>query len=155
MTNQGNDMLFHVVLPNGCKVELHSKKGADEFLDTVGTDFMSTSLAATDDQEHQAAYMLLLMVGVSASPEKIASGIPESELRTLVDHTRHTLDTLSIDSEWLRSGKVSMCHELLLKAVAAFSARPRLSRSSYLMEVWKHLQSSTLLARSMTRIIIV
>jgi hypothetical protein len=68
--------------------------------------------------------MLLFMVGVSASPEKIASGILKSELHTLVDHTRHTLDTLSIDSKWLRSGKVSKYHELLFQAVAAFSAHP-------------------------------
>jgi hypothetical protein len=123
-TNQGNGVLFHVVLPNGCKVELHSKEGADEFIEAVGTDFMSTNLTTTDDQKLEYAYMLLLMVADSASPEKIASGIPESELRTLADHTRHTLNTLSIDSKWLRSGKVSKFHELLLKAVTAFSACP-------------------------------
>jgi hypothetical protein len=79
----GNDMSFQVVLPNGRKVELHSKKGADEFVDTVGTDFMSTILIATDDQELHFAYMLLFTVAENASPEKIASGIPESELRTI------------------------------------------------------------------------
>jgi hypothetical protein len=124
VTNQGNDMSFQVVLPNGRKVELHSKEGADEFVDTFGTDFISTTLAATDNQELQFAYILMVMVGRNASSEKIASGIPESELRTLVDHARDTLDTLSIDSKWLRSGKVSKCHELLFKAVAAFSAHP-------------------------------
>jgi hypothetical protein len=98
------DMSFQVVLRNGRKVELHSKKGADEFVDTVGTDFMSTNLTATDDQELQFAYMLLLMVADNASPEKIASGIPESELRMLAHHSRDTFDMLSTDSNWLRSG---------------------------------------------------
>jgi hypothetical protein len=123
-TNQGKDISFHVVLPNGRKVELHSRKGADEFLDTVGADFISTTLAATDNQELERVYMLLLMVGANASPEKIASGIPESELRVLVDHTRHTLDTLSTDRNWLRSGTVSKCHEFLFKVIAAFSQQP-------------------------------
>jgi hypothetical protein len=124
--NQGNVMSIQVVLPNGRKVELHSKKGADEFVDTVGsTDFMSTMLAATEDQELQRAYILLIMVANNASPEKIASGIPESELRTLVDHTRDTpLDTLSTDRNWLRSGTVPNCHVVLFNVVACFSARP-------------------------------
>jgi hypothetical protein len=121
MTNQGNGMSFQVVLPNGRKLELVSKEGADEFVDTVGTDFISTNLAATDDQKLESAYMLMLMIADNASPEKIASEIPESELRTLVDHTRNTLDTLSTDSEWLRSGKVAMHHEFLLSAVVSFS----------------------------------
>jgi hypothetical protein len=123
-TNQGIGMLLHVVLPNGHKVDLHSKKDANEFVDTVGTDFISTTLAAADDQELQVAYMLMVMVGMSASSEKIASGIPESELRTLVDHTRHTLETLSTDSKWLRLGKVSKCHEFLFEVIAAFSQHP-------------------------------
>jgi hypothetical protein len=124
MTNQGNDLSFQVLLPNGRKVELHSKKGADEFVDTVGTDFMSTNLTSTDDQELQFAYMLLLEVADNASPEKIASGISVSELRTLVDHSRDTFDMLSTDSKWLHSDTVSICHELLFKVVASFSKFP-------------------------------
>jgi hypothetical protein len=124
MTNQGDHMPFQVILPNGRKVDLQSKKGADEFVDTVGTGFLSTNLAATDDQELQEAYTLMLIVLCNASPEKIASGIPEPELRTLVDHTRHTLDTLSTDRKWLRSGKVSKCHEFLFKVITAFSQHP-------------------------------
>jgi hypothetical protein len=65
-------MSFQVVLPNGRKVELHSKKGADEFVDTVGTDFMSTNLTATDNQELNFAYMIMRIVICNASPEKIA-----------------------------------------------------------------------------------
>jgi hypothetical protein len=114
-------MLLHVVLPNGRKLELHSKKGANEFVDTVGNDFMSTSLAATDDQELQFAYVTMLMVADNASPEKIASGIPESELRTLVDHSRETFNMLSTDSKWLHSGTVSEFHGLLFRVVASFS----------------------------------
>jgi hypothetical protein len=124
MTSQGNDKSFQVDLPNGRKVELHSKKGADEFLDTVGTDFISTTLTATDNQELECAYMLLLMVGANASSEKIASGIPESELRMLVDYMKDTLDTLSTDRNWLRSGTVSKYHELLFTVVASFSENP-------------------------------
>jgi hypothetical protein len=124
MTKQGNDKLFQVVLPNGRKLELNSREGADEFVDTFGTDFLSTNLTATDDQELKSTCMMMLMIAENASPEKIASGIPESELRTLVDHTRDTLDTLSTDSKWLRSGKVAMHHEFLLKTVTRLSARP-------------------------------
>jgi hypothetical protein len=121
MTQQDNDMLVQVVLPNGRELDLRSKKGADKFVDTFGTAFISTSLTATDDQELKLAYTLMFAVAENASPEKIASGIPESELRTLVDHTRDTLDTLSTDSEWLRSGTVSIRHDLLLQAVVKFS----------------------------------
>jgi hypothetical protein len=123
-TNQGNGMLLHVVLPNGRKVELHSKKGADEFVDTVGTDFMSTNLTATDDREHQFAYTVMKAIADTASREKIASGIPQSELRTFVKHAPDTLDTLSTDRKWLRSGTLSTRHELLLSAVLSFSKHP-------------------------------
>jgi hypothetical protein len=130
-TKQGNDMSFQVVLPNGRnpngrKLKLDSKEGADEFVDTLGTDFMSTSLAASDDQELKFAYMLIQMVADNASPEKIASGIPESELRTFIEHTRNTLHTLSSNRNWIRSGTVSMRHEFLFKTVACFSAQPSL-----------------------------
>jgi hypothetical protein len=40
---------------------------------------------------------MMRMVIENASPEKIALGIPESELRTFIEHTRDTLDTLSSD----------------------------------------------------------
>jgi hypothetical protein len=118
---QGNDMSFQVVLPNGRKLELNSKKDADEFVDTYGTDFMSTSLTTTDDKELKLAYMLMLMVADNASPEKIASGIPESELRTFVEHMRDTLDMPSTDRLCLRSGTVSTCHELSMAVAASFS----------------------------------
>jgi hypothetical protein len=121
---QVNGVSFQVLLPNGRKLELASKKGADEFIDTFGTDFMSTSLTATDDQELKFAYMLMLTVAGAASPEKIASGIPESELRTFVEHTRDTFDTLSSDRNWLRSGTVSMRHMLLLPAIVSLSVHP-------------------------------
>jgi hypothetical protein len=123
-TGQGDEMLFQVSLPNGRKLDLQSKKGADEFVDTFGTDFTSTSLTATDDQELQFAYMLIITVADNASPEKIASGIPESELRTFVEDTRDTLDALSTERKWLRTGTVSACHELLLKTVVFFSKHP-------------------------------
>jgi hypothetical protein len=124
MTNLGNDVSFQVVLPNGRKIELHSKKGADEFVDTVGTDFISTSLTAADDPELQWLTFALVMVANNTSPEKIASRIPESELRTLVDHSRDTFDTLSTDSKWLLSGTVSLRHQLFLNVVTAFSKHP-------------------------------
>jgi hypothetical protein len=78
VTNQGIGRLLHVVLPNGRKVELHSKKGADKFVDTVGTNFMSTNLTATDDQQLQFIYMIMRIVICNASPEEITSGIPEA-----------------------------------------------------------------------------
>jgi hypothetical protein len=145
LTNQGKDMSFQVVLPNGRKVELCSKKVADEFLDTVGTDFISTNLTATDNQELHFAYMLLLVVGLSASPEKIASRIPESELRTLVDHTRHTLDTLSTDRDWLRSGTVSMDHALLSDAPDWFHTYHQKNVIRYLREEYEQVISDDLL----------
>ncbi len=74
-----------MVLPNGRKLKLNSKKGADEFVDTVGTNFMSTSLTATDDLgELIFAFTLMITVAHSASPEKIASGIHESERGTVM-----------------------------------------------------------------------
>jgi hypothetical protein len=119
LTNQG--MSFQVVLPNGRKLELDSKEGADEFVDTYGTDFVSTSLTTTDEKELKLAYTLLLKVANNASPEKIASGIPGSEFRSLVEHTR---DTLPTDRNWLRSDTVSISHGLLLPAIVSFSKHP-------------------------------
>jgi hypothetical protein len=90
--NQDNDSSFQVVLPNGRNVELCSKEGADEFVDAVGTAFISTNLtAAIDDEQLDLAYTMMVMVAKNASPEKIASGIPESELCTFIEHTRGTL----------------------------------------------------------------
>jgi hypothetical protein len=85
------------------------------------TDFISTNVTATDAQDLTVAYMLMIVVAENASPEKIASGISGSELRTFIERTRDTLDTLSTDRNWRRSGTVSLCHELLLKTVASFS----------------------------------
>jgi uncharacterized C2H2 Zn-finger protein len=113
-----------VELPNGRKIDLASREGADDFVDTVGTDFISANLTAANDNELTLAYTLMHTVSEKASPEKIAAGFPESELRTFVEHTRDTLKTLSTDRNWLRSGTVLMCHEILLKTVASFSRHP-------------------------------
>jgi hypothetical protein len=123
-SNQGDDGSFAVVLPNGRNVELRSKKGADEFVHTVGTYFISTNLTATDDKKLTFVYSTMLTVAQAASPEKIASGIPEPELRTFIEHTRDTLDALSTDRNWLRSGTVLRHYELLLRTVALFSMQP-------------------------------
>jgi hypothetical protein len=121
-TYQDNEVVsLQVLLPNGRNVELFSEQGADEFIDTVGADFISTSLTATDDTELTCAYTLMIAVSDNASPEKIASGIPESELGTFIEKTRDTLDTLSSDRDWLRSGTVSKWHDLLLQTIASFS----------------------------------
>jgi hypothetical protein len=42
--------LIQVLFPNGRNVELSSKEGAAEFVDTVGTDFISTNLTAAGDK---------------------------------------------------------------------------------------------------------
>jgi hypothetical protein len=123
-TNQSNDLLIQVLFPNGRKVELSSKRGADEFVDTVGTDFISRNLTAAGDEELTPVFAVILAVVKNASREKIASGIPESEIRTFIEHTRDILDTLSSDRNWLRSGTVSMRHELLLQIVAHFAMQP-------------------------------
>jgi hypothetical protein len=123
-TEQGNDMVIQVALPNGRKLDIATKKGADEFVDTFGTAFISTSLAAIADQDLELSYWLIHRVADNASPEKIASGIPESELRALIEYTRDTLDTLSADRNWLRSGTLSRRHELLVQAVVSFSKHP-------------------------------
>jgi hypothetical protein len=123
-TKQGNDMVFQVALPNGRNLDLSSKKGADEFVDTFGSAFISTSLTATDDQELKFAFELMKTVAHNASPEKIASGIPESELRTFVEHMRDTLDTLSTDRNWLRSGTVPTRQGILLPAIVYASMHP-------------------------------
>jgi hypothetical protein len=113
-----------VELPNGRTFELASREGADDFVDTVGTDFISTNLTAANDSELALASTLMVMISEKASPEKIAAGFPESELRTFIEHTRDTLKTLSTDRNWLRSGTVSSCHELLLRAVSCFAEHP-------------------------------
>jgi hypothetical protein len=112
---------FKVVLPNGRNVDVCSKEGADEFVDTVGTDFISSNLNARDVHKLTHAYMLMIAVAEHASTEKIASGIPESELHTYIEHTLNKLDTLSIDRNWLRSGTVSECHVQLLQTIASFA----------------------------------
>jgi hypothetical protein len=102
-----------------------SKEGADEFVDTVGTDFISTNLTSANDEELNLAYKLMIAVAENVSPEMIASGIPESELRIFIEHTLKILfKTLFADRNWLRSGAVSQCHEMLLQTVASFSQHP-------------------------------
>jgi hypothetical protein len=113
-----------VELPNGRKIGLASREGADDFVDTVGTYFISTNLTTTDGQELAAAYLMMLTIIEHASPEKIASGIPESELRTFIEYTRDTLKTLSTDRNWVSSGTLKRCHELLLRTVASFLTNP-------------------------------
>jgi hypothetical protein len=115
---------FQVELPNGRTVEICSKEGADEFVDNVGSCFISTALTATEDQELTRSYMMMITIMEHASPEKTASGIPASELHTFMDHTRDTLKTLSSDRNWLRSGTLNEHRELLLRTVYYFSLRP-------------------------------
>jgi hypothetical protein len=119
--NQGNDASFHVFLPNGRNVDVCSKEGADEFVDTVGSDFISPNLNTRDIQKLTHAYTLIILVAEHASTEKIASGIPESELHTYIEHTLNKLDKLSIDRNWLRSGTVSKCQIFLLLTIACFA----------------------------------
>jgi hypothetical protein len=113
-----------VELRNGRKIKLLPKEGADEFVDAVGTDFISTNLTAANDDELTVAYMMMIAVAENASPEKIASGIPESELRTFAEHTHETLQTLSTDRNWLRSGTVSGRPLLLLQTAGSFLSHP-------------------------------
>jgi hypothetical protein len=98
-----------------------SRGGADDFVDAVGTDFISTNVFAIDEMKLVSFYAIAITVIQEASPEKIASGIPESELLTFIEHTLNTLHTLSFDRNWLSSGTVSMNHRLLLETVAIFS----------------------------------
>jgi hypothetical protein len=122
---RGIDESFRVILLNGRTFELCSKEGADDFVDAVGTDFISTCLTATRDKQLHPAYFLMSTLAHYGSPEKIASGIPESELRTFVEHMRDTLATLSTDRNWLRSGTMSACQEVLMgEAVRSFSVHP-------------------------------
>jgi hypothetical protein len=51
-----------VQLPNGWKIEPASREGADDFVDAVGTDFISTNLTGTDDEELAVAYGMLRTV---------------------------------------------------------------------------------------------
>ncbi len=55
-------------------MEVWSKEeeGADVFVDTVGTDFISTNTTTADDEELTLAYSLIFAVAMNASPEKIA-----------------------------------------------------------------------------------
>jgi hypothetical protein len=117
----GGSRVHAVELPNGRRIELLSKEGVDEFVDAIGTDFISTNLTTTDDQELTLAYTLMIIVNRRASPEKFVAAFPESELRTFIEHTRNTLETLSTDRNWLRSGTVSECHVRLLQNVACLS----------------------------------
>jgi hypothetical protein len=115
---------FSVLLPNRRKLDLASRDDADAFVDAVGTDFISTSLTATDDQELIYVYMTMVSVSENASREKIAAGFSQSEFRTFIEYTRKTFKTLSTDRNWLRSGTVSQCHEMLIQTVASFSQHP-------------------------------
>jgi hypothetical protein len=63
LTRQGNGASLPMVLPNGRNVELWSEEGADESVDTVGTDYIST-------HQRALAYSLMIAVADNASPEK-------------------------------------------------------------------------------------
>ena len=117
----GAVIVQEVQLPNGRKIEIASREGADDFIDAVGTDFISTNVFATDELELIFFYAIAITVTERASTEKIASGIPESELLTFIEQTRKTFKTLSTDRNWLSSGTVSMWHELFLGTVVFFS----------------------------------
>jgi hypothetical protein len=120
MRSTSNGFSFQVVLPNGRTLELCSKEGADEFVGTAGTDFISTNMTTRDDSRDIYVYRLMGDVAKHAFSEKIAAGIPESELRTFVKHSRDTLDTLSTDRNWLCSGKISPYHQQLLNTLTCF-----------------------------------
>jgi hypothetical protein len=122
ITTQGND---------------ESKEGADQFVDTVGTHFISTNLTATDDESLTRAYLMISIVIRDASPEKIASRIPESEIRTFIEHTRDALDTLSTDHNWLRSGTLSISHAPLMNVVTGFVLNKSFLKTFLHSEVWK------------------
>jgi hypothetical protein len=117
----GEVIVQEVQLPNGRKIEIASREGADDFVDAVGTDFISTNVFATDDIELIYFYSVAITVFKEASPEKIASGIPESELHTYIEHTLNTLHALSFDRDWLSSGALPIWHDLFLGTVAFFS----------------------------------
>jgi hypothetical protein len=66
-------------------------------------DYRIPSLTATDEIELTCFYMTMVSVSKNAPPVKIAAGFPESELHTLFENARKTLQTLSTDRNWLRS----------------------------------------------------
>jgi hypothetical protein len=133
MPAQGSS--FKMMLPNGRNVELLSNEGANEAVAVMGIGFLSAnlnevdgpvamsraSLQNTTDASHRTQYIesifrSYLMLGAladKASPEKVASCIPESELKSLVDHIRSALGTISADRKWLRTGSLEK-HDLEL-----------------------------------------
>jgi hypothetical protein len=111
-----------VELPNGRKIKrLTTEAGANEFVEAVGIDFISTNLTATNDHEMFVMYIIMRIVIRSASPEKVAACFPESELRLFVEHMRDELDKLSKESNWLRSGVLLLRYDLLMCIVAYFT----------------------------------
>jgi hypothetical protein len=58
------------LLPNGRRFELTSRKGADDCVDAVGTDFISTNLIATNYTELTCAYVMIITVLERASPRR-------------------------------------------------------------------------------------
>jgi hypothetical protein len=126
VTNLG--LVKEVQLPNGRKIGLLSRDGANDFVDAVGTDFISTNVFTTAESELMAFYVTITSVTEGASPEKLASGIPESELLTFIEHALNTLDTISIDRNWLRSGTLPLCYEMFLRTVACFVKHPSFLR---------------------------
>ena len=99
-----NEGSFQVLLPNGRKLELDSRDDADYFVATVGTDFIPTKMTAASDEQLQSALFMMRTVSEKASPEKIASGVPESELCIFIEHMRDTLNTLSFTVSWAING---------------------------------------------------
>jgi hypothetical protein len=130
-------IINEVELPNGRKIERLSKEGADEFVEAVGTDFISTNLTAANEKELTIAYLIMRIVISNASPEKIAAGFPESELRTFAELTLDTLATISTDRNWIQSGKVPDREVLLLEIVANFSKHPSFVKTLFSNEGMK------------------
>jgi hypothetical protein len=117
-----DDLIVHEVeLPNGRKIERLTMEGADEFVEAVGIDFISTNLTTTNDNEMFVMSIIMRTVIKNASREKIAACFPESELRLFVEYMRDELDRLSKESNWLRSGELLLRYDLLMYIVASFT----------------------------------
>jgi hypothetical protein len=141
MAAQGSS--FKMRLPNGRNVELLSEEGANEAVECMGMGFLSANLNEADgpvamsrqslqmstDAGQRApviesifrSYLMIGALADKASPEKVASGIPETELEALVDHMRLTLGTISQDNKWLRSGTVEKHDQELLNIIVPYA----------------------------------
>jgi hypothetical protein len=148
-TIQGNDASFQVLLPNGRKVEIYSKEGADEFVDTVGTDFISMNLTAADCQELTPVYALILAVAKNASSERQEFlNLRSAPLLNILEIPLiHYLPTATSFVRVQCQCGMSYCCKSSLTSQSILRSSKRL----FPMKAWKQLKSSTLLARRMTR----